>query len=60
MDRLLILMLLAAVGWGGCFWGERGPRRDDGHYRRDEHRGHDERMRHHDDKGRDYDHREGR
>jgi hypothetical protein len=57
MKRLLMLVLLSVVGLSGCFWGVRGPRRDEGHYRRDDRREHDERGRHEEDRGRDYEHR---
>jgi hypothetical protein len=56
MRRLFVLALLAAVGLSGCFWGERGYRRDD-RYRQGGHGEHDERGRDH---GRDYDHHDGR
>ena len=60
MKRALILALLAVIGPTGCFWGERGIRRDEGHYRRDERREHDEGRRHEGDRGRESDHRESR
>lgn len=60
MKSWLILVLLAAVTSSGCFWGERGPRREEGHYRQDDRRGHDEREHGHGDHDHDFDHREGR
>ena len=65
MRRLLILLLLVAVGPTGCFWGERGPGRYEGRSRGDEHRGyregeHREGEHREGDHGRDNQHHEGR
>ena len=58
MRRLLILLLLVAVGPTGCFWGERGPGRYEGRSRGDEHRGYRE-GEHREGEHREGEHREG-
>jgi hypothetical protein len=58
MRRLLVLLLLAAVGPTGCFWGERGPGRYESRYRGGEHRGYRE-GEHREGEHREGEHREG-
>jgi hypothetical protein len=51
MKRLSILLLLAAVGTSGCFWGFRGRGRGEGPNRGGEYRGHGEGEHHDGDRG---------
>jgi hypothetical protein len=51
MKKLSILLLLAAVGMSGCFWGFRGRGRGEGPNRGGEYRGHDEGRGHYDHGG---------